>query len=84
MLVISLVCFILLTVYTYSIGMFKYIAIMFKLEDSTITLYYSLSTIFNVSGNFLAPYLWNKFPVIFCVLFLISCNFIALFIVLSS
>ena len=55
---ISLVCFILLTVYTYSIGMFKYIAIMFKLEDSTITFYYSISTIFNVTGNFLAPYLW--------------------------
>lgn len=48
----------LLTVYTYCIGMYKYIALVFKLEDLKITFYYSLSTIFNVSGNFLAPSIW--------------------------
>ena len=74
----------MLTVYAYSSAMYKYIAIMFRLQDSTITFYYSISTIFNLSGNFLAPYLWEKLPVVYSLLFLMSCNYMSLFVIISA
>ena len=83
-LIISLICFICLTVYTYSNGMYKYISVMFKINDSTINAYYSISTILNLSGNFFAPYLWQNYPVVYSVIFLFVCNFSNLLLILSS
>ena len=74
----------MLTVCAYSSAMYKYIAIMFRLQDSTIIFYYSISTIFNLSGNFLAPYLWEKLPVVYSLLFLMSCNYMSLFVIISA